>query len=88
MELLIGSINKKMQDEVEKNLQSYNIILINTQIISIANDIIKKYSFSRKMSVADNLIAATALFYSLELYTDNKKHFNFIEGLSLFSADI
>jgi len=40
------------------------------------------------MSVADNLIAATALFYSLELYTDNKKHFNFIEGLTLFSPDL
>ena len=63
MELLIGCNNKKMQDEVEENLQSYNIILINTQIISIANNLIKKYSFSHKMSVADILIAATALLY-------------------------
>lgn len=80
MELLIGCNNKKMQDEIEENLQSYKVLLINTQIISTANEIIKKYSFSHKMSVADNLIAATAIFYSLKLYTDNKKHFNFIEG--------
>jgi predicted nucleic acid-binding protein len=88
MELLIGCINKKMQEEVEENLNFYKIILINDQITSIANNIIEKYSFSHKMSVADNLIAATALFYSLELYTDNKKHFNFIEGLTLFSPDL
>jgi predicted nucleic acid-binding protein len=88
MELLIGCNNKKMQDEVEENLQSYKILLLNAQIISIANEIIKKYSFSHKMSVADNFIAATAFFYSLELYTDNKKHFDFIEELTLFSPGI
>ena len=88
MELLIGCNNKKMQDEVEENLQSYKILLLNAQIISIANEIIKKYSFSHKMSVADNFIAATAFFYSLELYADNKKHFDFIEELTLFSAEI
>ena len=88
MELLIGCNNRKTQDEVAENLQSYKILLINAQIISIANEIIKKYSFSNKMSVADNFIAATALFYSLELYTDNKKHFDFIEELTLFSAEI
>jgi len=88
MELLIGCNNKKMQDEVEENLQSYKILLLNAQIISIANEIIKKYSFSHKMSVADNFIAAAALFYSLELYTDNKKHFDFIEELTLFSRGI
>jgi predicted nucleic acid-binding protein len=85
MELLIGCNNKKMQEEVEENLQSYKILLISNQIISIASEIIKKYSFSYKMSVADNFIAATSIFYSLELYTDNKKHFDFIEELKLYS---
>jgi predicted nucleic acid-binding protein len=85
MELLIGCNNKKMQEEVEENLQSYKILLISNQIISIASEIIKKYSFSYKMSVADNFIAATSIFYSFELYTDNKKHFDFIEELKLYS---
>jgi len=40
------------------------------------------------MSVADNFIAATAIFYSLELYTDNKKHFDFIKELTLFSPGV
>lgn len=75
MKLLIGRNNKKTQDEVEENLKSYKILGINTPIISIAHEIIKKYSFSYKISIADNFIKATALFYSLELYTD-KKHFD------------
>jgi len=85
MELLVGCINEKMQQDVEENLNLYNIIPINNQIISIANNIIKKYSFSHKMSVADTLIAATAFSYSLELFTDNKKHFNFIEGIKFYN---
>ncbi|MGN6533940.1 MAG: PIN domain-containing protein [Ginsengibacter sp.] len=84
MELLIGCNNKKMQDEVEENLQAYKILLLDNRIILIAKKIIKKYSFSHKMSVADNFIAATALSYSLEVYTDNKKYFDFIEKRTLF----
>ena len=85
MELLIGCRNKSMQDEIDKNLQLYKILPITTQIISIANELIKKYSFSHKLSVADNFIAATTLFYSLEIYTDNKKDFAFIDEITLFS---
>jgi predicted nucleic acid-binding protein len=88
MELLIGYNNKRMQDEIEENLQSYKVLIINTQIISIANEIIKKYSFTHKMSVADNFYCCNCSFYSLELYTDNKKHFDFIEELALFSPDL
>ena len=62
MELLIGCNNKKMRDEVKENLQSYKALITNTQIVSIANEIIKKYSFKHKMPAADNFIAATALF--------------------------
>ncbi len=88
MELLIGCRNKKMQDDIGENLQLYTVLPINTQIISIANDLIKKYSFSNKLSIADNFIAATAIFNSLKLYTDNKKDFTFIDELTLFSPGI
>jgi predicted nucleic acid-binding protein len=36
---------------------------------------------SRKMSVADAIIAATALLKGLELYTHNIQDFDWIEGL-------
>jgi hypothetical protein len=87
MELLAGCNNKKMQHEVEENLQAYKVLLIDNRIISIAKELIKKYSFLHKISVADNFIAATAIFHSLEVYTDNKKHFDFIEELTLYSPN-
>ncbi len=84
MELLVGCKNKVMQRDIENNLQSFEILPINEQIISIAKGLIKKYSFSHKISIPDNLIAATSIYHSLELYTDNLKHFTFIEELVLF----
>jgi hypothetical protein len=36
----------------------------------------------RKLQIADLLIAVTDLQFSLELYTDNKKHYDFIQGLN------
>ena len=85
LELLTGCHNKRMQDEIEESLNLYTILPINNEIISIANDIIKKYSFSHKQTIGDSFIAATALFYSLEVYTDNKKDFVFIDEITLFT---
>ena len=87
LELLIGCRNKKMQDEIEESLNLYTVLPINDEFISIANKIIKKYSFSHKQTIGDCFIAATALFYSLKVYTDNKKDFVFIEGITLFSPE-
>ncbi len=84
MELLVGCKNKLMQHNIENNLQSFEILPINEQIISITKELIKKYSFSHKISIPDNLIAATSIPHSLKLYTDNLKHFTFIEELILF----
>lgn len=87
LELLVGCSNKIMQDEIEESLSLYKILPINDQIISITNEIIKKYSFTHKQTIGDSLIAATANFYSLEIYTDNKKDFAFIEEITLFSPN-
>lgn len=84
MELLVGCKNQVMQRDIENNLQSFEIQPINEQIVSIAKELIKKYSFSHKISIPDNLIAATSIYHSLDLYTDNLKHFTFIEELPLF----
>lgn len=88
LELLFGCKNKKVQDELEESLMLYNILEINTQIIYIANQLVKKYSFDHKISLGEIFIAATANFYSLEIYTDNKKDFNFIDEITLFSPNL
>lgn len=84
LELLFGCKNNKMQEEIEESLFFYDILEINSEIIYIANQLVKKYSFDHKLSLEDIFIAATANFYSLEIYSDNKKDFSFIEEISLF----
>jgi predicted nucleic acid-binding protein len=79
--------HKRVLEAISQNLIIFCITKMEL-LVGCINNIIKKYSFSHKMSVADTLIAATAFSYSLELFTDNKKHFNFIEGLTLFSPDL
>jgi tRNA(fMet)-specific endonuclease VapC len=41
------------------------------------------YSYNHHIKIPDALIAATALRHNLPLYTENKKDFDFIEGLKL-----
>jgi predicted nucleic acid-binding protein len=36
------------------------------------------------MKISDSFIAATAIKQDLFLYTDNKKDFNFIEGIKFY----
>jgi predicted nucleic acid-binding protein len=36
------------------------------------------------MKISDSFIAATAIKQDLCLYTDNKKDFNFIEGIKFY----
>ncbi len=43
------------------------------------------YSLSHHLDVPDGLIAATAIRNDVELFTLNKKHFQFIKGLRLYS---
>jgi predicted nucleic acid-binding protein len=40
-------------------------------------------SLSHRPGIADILIAATALYYDLPIYTQNRKHFAFIPGIRL-----
>jgi predicted nucleic acid-binding protein len=44
----------------------------------------ESYSLSHKLCIPDALIAATALTYSIELYTLNSKDFHFIENIQLY----
>lgn len=45
----------------------------------------KKYIPVRQLLPPDGLIAATALHHQMELYTDNKDDFRFIESLKFCS---
>ncbi len=84
-ELLNGARNIHQRKEFNKALRYYNIALINETISEIAFSLFKKYSFSNEMKISDAFIGATAIHNDLSLYTDNKKHFNFIEGIKFYN---
>ena len=43
-----------------------------------------KYSLSHKLSIPDAIIASTAIYYEIELYTLNIKDFKFIKDIKLY----
>lgn len=75
----------KMPEEQFKSikglLQLFEIVQVDSQIAFIAGKLLSKYRASHGLEPMDALIAATALENEAVLFTLNKKHFRFIEGL-------
>lgn len=84
MELIAGSNNLKQLASFNKVLKVYSILHINESISYKAFQLYKNYMLSNKPGLPDSLIAASALENNLLLYTDNKKHFDFIEGIKFY----
>ena len=82
-EFMVGAKDKADLKKIEKQLSYYTAIPINTEITDIFIDLFKTLTLSHRPGIADTLIAATALYYHLPLYTYNKKHFQFIPGIEL-----
>jgi len=83
-ELINGAKNIKQRGEFMKALRYYSLALIDEKISEQAFSLYKKYSLKNDMKISDSFIAATALVHDLFLYTDNKKDFNFIEGIKFY----
>ena len=83
-ELLNGAKNLNQRSEFNKVLRYYHVISIEEKISEIAFSLFKKYSFTSKMKISDAFIAATAIRNDLLIYTDNKKDFDFIEGIKFY----
>ena len=82
-EFMVGAKDKVDFKRIENQLSKYTPIPINTAITEIFIDLFRTFTLSRKPGIADTLIAATALYYHLPLYTLNRKHFHFIPGIEL-----
>ncbi|GAA3960741.1 type II toxin-antitoxin system VapC family toxin [Mucilaginibacter dorajii] len=82
-EFMVGAKDKVDFKRIENQLSKYTHIPINTDITEIFIDLFKSLTLSHRPGIADTLIAATALYYHLPLYTLNKKHFQFIPGITL-----
>jgi len=83
LELLQGARNKTEMQRLEDMLAMFYCLDMPPEIFQVARQLIKHYSLSHGLRLADALIAATALVYELELLTINQKNFRFIPELVL-----
>ncbi len=86
-ELLYGARNKKELQAIRNDIDSLIVLPIEANISVLSVDLVEKYSLSHKLSLPDALIAATALFHNIPLYTLNSKDFKFIPKIKLFEGE-
>jgi len=80
---MVGAKDKHDLVRIENQLSKYITIPLNPEISEIFIDLFKRFTLGRRPGIADTLIAATALYHDLPIYTLNKKHFQFISGVQL-----
>ena len=85
MELIIGSRNKVELNSVKKRLNNFHILEINQEIMDAASYLIEAFCLPQGLKIPDALIAATAKYYDIPLYTLNKKDFRYMPGLNLYN---
>lgn len=83
-ELLYGARNKKELQIIKRDLKKLVVFSINETISKTAVSLVEKFSLSNNLTLPDALIASTALYNGVNLYTLNKKDFRYIEKVELF----
>lgn len=83
LELYQGATTREKFYDLTKQLKAYSIIHIDSKISQTAFYLIKKHHFKNPLLPPDCLIAATAIEYSIPLFTDNISDFKFIDELKL-----
>ncbi len=81
MELFQGARDTKELRFIKKNILKFEILKIHQEIISLARNILEKYTLSHNTKIMDAIIAATVISYDLKLYTLNKKDFRYLQQI-------
>jgi len=85
-ELFFGASNKVDLLNVKKSIADFYVLTIQSEIAKIAVDFVENYCLSQKLNLPDALIAATAIYYDVELFTLNQKDFRFIPNIKLYKT--
>jgi tRNA(fMet)-specific endonuclease VapC len=83
LELIQGSKSKAEVQHVEKYLQYFALLHCDVQESHRAIDLVRTYSGSHGLLLADAMIAASCLEKDYALLTFNVRDFHFISGLRL-----
>jgi predicted nucleic acid-binding protein len=87
-ELFFGARNKRELAEISEDIDELIVLPIVSQISEMAVQLVKSFCLSHKLELADALIAATAIYHNIELYTLNIKDFIFIPGIKFYNDKI
>ena len=83
MEAIRGCLNREMQQQAERLLKQLELVGLDAQIATRADQLVTQYFLSHRLAVADALIAATAIVYELPLLSKNQKDFRFLDKAGL-----
>ena len=83
-ELFYGAINKIELKMIQDDLAKISILHINEEISQMAVNLVEQFCLSHKLDIDDALIAATAIYYNLPLFTLNTRDFKFLPNLKLY----
>ncbi|MCF0052328.1 type II toxin-antitoxin system VapC family toxin [Dyadobacter sp. LJ53] len=86
LELYNGCLNRAEFAKIKRTLNGFIQFDLNESVAKAAIDISHTFALSHQLSVADTLIAATALVYDLELRTLNVRDFKMIPGLRVSNS--
>ncbi len=82
-ELIYGAINKRELNQILKDLSHLNLLEINSSICQTFLQLMQQYSLSHNLTLPDAIIAATAIYHNIPLFTMNLKDFRYIDGLQI-----
>lgn len=88
MELMQGARDKRELTRIRKDLSSFYLLAFRNEIARLSSQLLKDYFLSHHLQIADAIIAATSLVYSIPLFMHNKKDFRFIPNLEFYEIAI
>ena len=85
MELVQGMRNKKELNSLRLALRNWNarVVYISEEISAKAMFFVEQHFLSHTLELADALIGASAVAYSLPLLTGNHKHYKVLSDLEI-----
>ena len=83
-EVIHGSRDKAELKGNKQVLERIEILEINEEISKLAYSLLEKYVLKTKLNLPDALITATAMIFSIPIWTLNSKHFKPIREIELF----
>ena len=83
MELFQGARDKRELNFIKKNIMRFDVLPMHQSTVTLAREILDRYTLSHNMKIMDALIAATAIQFNLQLFTLNRKDFHYLVQITL-----